>query len=173
GCLREFALARYNGSGSLDPSFGTGGEVLTDLGGQFWGGAHAVALQPDGRIVVGGDGALARYNANGALDTGFGAGGAVLMDFATAFGNAVALQPDGRIVTAGRVSAAGIGSDDIAQFTLARYNANGALDTAFGTGGHVTTDFGSDTARFAAAAAVSVQPDGRIVAAGGFYANAN
>ena len=77
--------------GDLDPTFGTGGKVLTDLSHSTdW--ANAVAIQPDGKIVVVGttykqndysdeDFAVARYNADGTLDTSFGQGGKVRTDF--------------------------------------------------------------------------------------------
>lgn len=104
---------------------------------------------------------------DGALDTSFGNSGKVITDFG---GNndqitAVVIQTDGKIVAAGYTSAAGIGD-----FALARYNADGnSLDTGFGTGGKVTTDFGAnddDRAR-----AMIIQPDGKIVVAG--YATIN
>jgi uncharacterized delta-60 repeat protein len=95
---------------------------------------------------------------NGTLDATFGAGGRVTTDFAgdddQAF--AVVLQPDGKIVAAGVAK-----TSRSADFALARYNANGTLDTTFGTGGRVTTDFAGDDDQ---AFAVVLQPDGKIVA---------
>jgi len=155
----DFALARYNSDGALDTSFGSGGKVTTDFGGSYHPDGFSVALQPDGKIVVagyaGGDFALARYNSDGALDTSFGSGGKVTTDFGGSdAGYSVALQPDGKIVVAGY---AGL------DFALARYNSDGALDTSFGTGGKVTTDFsgGRDVGY-----SVALQPDGKIVVAG-------
>ncbi len=165
--LSDFALARYNTNGTLDTSFGTGGRVTTNLLG-FDDSVAAVVIQPDGKIVVVGevfgigtdDFGLARYNPNGTLDTSFGTGGGVFTDFASGddFGFAVALQTDGKIIAAG--TAFNGATND---FALARYNANGTLDTSFGTGGIVTTDFasGGDSAL-----GVAIQPDGRIVAVG-------
>jgi uncharacterized delta-60 repeat protein len=156
-------LARYNPDGSLDTTFGMGGTVTTDFGGGF-SAADALLLQPDGKVVVAGDAvpasgigldlALARYNPDGSLDATFGTGGRVVSGFAE-FANGLALQPDGRIVAVGGT---GPGGD----FALARYNANGSLDPAFGLGGTVLTDFGGADS----AAAVTLQPDGRIIAAG-------
>ncbi|MFE2913984.1 calcium-binding protein [Kitasatospora indigofera] len=156
----DFALARYNVNGSPDTGFGTGGRVTTDFG--AFDSANGVAVQADGRIVAAGvsgsDFALARYNVNGSPDTGFGTGGRVTTDFGgSENAQAVAVQGDGRIVAAG--SGATGGSSN---FVLARYNTLGGLDTGFGTGGRVTTDFGG----FDQAHAVAVQGDGRIVAAG-------
>jgi uncharacterized delta-60 repeat protein len=156
-----FGLARYNSDGSLDSTFGVGGRVTTDF---FGGGdaANAVVLQPDGKIIAAGAAftgqtvyGLARYNSDGSLDPTFGSGGLVT----TAFGQfdiatAVVLQPDGKIVAAGR------GGPD---FTLARYNSDGSLDSTFGVGGRVTTDFfGNEDGAWA----MALQPDGKIVAAG-------
>src|SRR5690349_1097145 len=69
-------------SGTLDPSFGTGGIVTTDFAGAG-DGAFAIAVQTDGKLVVAGvafindvsNFALARYNSNGTLDASFGTGG--------------------------------------------------------------------------------------------------
>src|SRR6266540_3708037 len=70
----ESALVRYNPDGSFDTSFGVGGKVTTDTGES--GGAHALALQPDGKLVAAGSG-LIRYKPDGSLDTSFGVGGKV------------------------------------------------------------------------------------------------
>jgi uncharacterized delta-60 repeat protein len=72
----DVALARYLPNGSLDATFSGDGKVLTDLGSGEGDVATAVALQPDGKIVVAGfthrgDFALARYLSNGTLDTTF------------------------------------------------------------------------------------------------------
>jgi uncharacterized delta-60 repeat protein len=142
----NFALTRYNQDGSPDATFGLGGKVTTDLGGDD--AVSAMALQPDGRIVVGGASnsrfALARYNRDGSLDPTFGAGGAVIADFDAAA--ALALQPDGKIVVA-------------AWPGLARYNPDGRLDLPFGTGGTAATGSG--------ATALALQADGKIVTVGG------
>jgi uncharacterized delta-60 repeat protein len=153
-------------AGDLDPTFGSGGEVVTDFG-TLSDQAQAVAIQPDGKIVAagtapseGGDFALARYNTDGTLDTSFGSGGKVATDFGLwEGGHAVALQADGKVVVAGFTGVSDIWGD----FALARYNPDGTLDPTFGSAGKVVTDFGSaeDVAR-----AVAVQPDGRIVAVG-------
>jgi len=97
------------------------------------------------------DVALARYNTDGTLDTTFGTGGTVTTDIYsgdhTDNARSVAIQTDGKIV-AGNYS-----------FALVRYNTNGTLDTAFGTGGKVTSDWDY-------AYAVAIQSDGKIVAVG-------
>jgi uncharacterized delta-60 repeat protein len=161
-------LGAQAASGDLDATFGTGGKVTTDFAGDR-DEAHGVVVQADGKLVAAGgaktsrsqDFALARYNPNGTLDTTFGTGGKVTTDFA---GNddqafAVVLQSDGKIVAAGQASTGYRGGD----FALARYNPNGSLDTTFGTGGKVTTDFAGDTDE---AHGLVLQPDGKLVAAG-------
>jgi uncharacterized delta-60 repeat protein len=162
-----FIQAQTQTAGSLDPTFGVGGKVTTDFFGDF-DRIFAVAVQPDGKIVVAGharnglttDFALARYNPNGTLDTTFDGDGKVTTDFDTGGETAFALviQPDGKIVAAGN---ARIGTTT--NFALARYNANGSLDTTFDTDGKAATDFQND---FDQIEAIALQADGKIVAAG-------
>jgi len=152
----DFAVARYNKDGNLDMSFGVGGKVINDFGGNDEG--LAVVLQKDGKIVVAGesddDFAIARYNTDGSLDLTFGTGGKVTTDFGGVDeGRAVALQKDGKIVVAGA-------SDG--DFAVARYNTDGSLDLTFGTGGKVINDFGGNNQGFA----VALQKDDKIVVAG-------
>jgi uncharacterized delta-60 repeat protein len=164
----DMALARYLPNGRLDTSFSGDGKVTTTFGSGGDDGPSALALQADGKIVVAGssnargtyDFALARYRPNGSLDPAFGSGGKVLTDFGGSDGvSALALQPDGKIVVAG-VSDAN-GSDD---FALARYRADGALDTSFSGDGKVTTDFGGTLDE---GYALVIQPrNGRLVVAG-------
>jgi uncharacterized delta-60 repeat protein len=171
----DFALVRYNSNGTLDASFGTGGKVTTAFLSQGSSQAQAlsVAVQPDGRIIavgnafVGGafDFALARYNINGTLDASLGTGGQVMTDFAGFNDQAgsVVVQPDGKIVVAGQ---AGPYINTGLDFALARYNSNGTLDTSFGTGGKVTTDFAGSRDMPSEPSAVVLQGDGKIVMVG-------
>jgi uncharacterized delta-60 repeat protein len=160
----DFALARYNADGSLDPTFGSGGKVTTDFGG--FDAAFGVALQADGKIVAAGQGgpgggfAFARYNTDGSLDPSFGSGGEVTTHFTSGVEVviAVAIQLDGKIVVTGQTFAGGF-----QQFALARYNADGSLDASFGSGGIVATNFGFDSAF---GGALAIQSNGKIVAAG-------
>src|SRR5262252_4490306 len=166
----EFALSRYNGNGTIDTSFGTGGKVTTafDFPGNF-DRVFTIVQQPDGKFVAVGSTvnlfanfALARFNANGTLDTSFGTGGMVTTAFGvSAEATSAVIQSDGKIVAAGF---ANLGGGDY--FALVRYNSNGTLDTSFGTGGKVTTPFLSQGFSLAMAFSVAVQPDGKIVAAG-------
>ena len=136
---QDFALARYEPDGTLDPTFGSAGIVQSPAG-----TASAVALQPDGKIVAAGTASsqirVVRYNTDGSLDQSFGSGG-VVTTAAGAFGSdakALVLQPDGKIVVGGDSSD---GSET--QFALVRYDANGSLDATFGSGGVVTTQVGA------------------------------
>jgi uncharacterized delta-60 repeat protein len=141
----DFAIAAYRRNGSLDTSFGTGGRVTTD----FNGGddlATAAAYQGDKLVVVGYTSpapntyyfAIARYNRDGTLDQSFGNAGKVVTNFGDGydFADAVAIRDD-KIVVAGE-SRRGGGGDN---FALARYTRKGLLDSSFGSGGTVTTDF--------------------------------
>jgi uncharacterized delta-60 repeat protein len=167
GAFDLFALARYNPNGSLDTSFSVDGRQTTAFGGF----ATGVALQGDGRIVAVGragdfsagesDFGLARYSPNGSLDTSFSGDGKQTTDFlfgANDVANDVAIQANGRIVAVGLAGGGATGND----FGLARYNANGTLDTSFSADGRKRTSFGgSDSAN-----GVALQGDGRIVAVG-------
>ncbi len=161
----DFALARLDPEdGALDPLFSLDGKQVTDLGGADQG--NAVAIDTSGRTVVAGsagpafeaDVAVARYRAlDGSLDDpGFGPDGWRKTDFGGGVEawTAVATQADGKIVAAGT---------DLSDFLLARYNADGTLDTTFSADGKLKTDFAGDSDR---ATGVAVQPDGRIVVGG-------
>jgi len=166
-----FGAFRYLPNGELDQSFGEGGWVDTDLGSFDF--AHAVAVQPDGGIVVAGEGdcrysacfALARYRPDGSLDPGFGKGGVVRTAFGPLHASKafdVTLAPGGKIVAAGVVQMGGDGQDS-SHFAVARYLPDGRLDTAFSGDGRATVDFGygNDVAY-----AVATQRGGRTVVAG-------
>lgn len=167
----DFALARYNPDGSLDPTFGNGGTTTTDFLGHE-DDVYSVLIQPDGKIVAVGsanspidyyDFAVARYLANGTLDTTFGTGGKTRLDFGNNdldIANDAALQSDGKIVAAG-TTVFDFGVQE--PFALARFNSNGTVDTSFGNGGLVLIDFSSF---LQSANAVLVQPDGKIVTVG-------
>jgi uncharacterized delta-60 repeat protein len=173
----DFALVRLDADGSLDTSFGVGGKVTTHND-SWWDFAHAVALQPDGKIVLAGEAgpgdlidhppnfALVRLDADGSLDTSFGVGGKVTLnvsDLATGDDEAhgIAIQSDGKIVVAG--FAYHLFSDAEDDFALVRLDADGSLDTGFGADGKVMTDLGSN---YDYGHSVALQSDGRIVVVG-------
>ncbi len=157
-----FVVVRYNADGTLDTGFGTNGTTTTDIDNNSLDAAHAVALQPDGKIIAAGFSGLAfalvRYNADGSLDTGFGTAGTTITDIDNNSSDgawAVALQPDGKII------AAGFSGLD---FAVVRYNADGSLDTGFGTAGTTITDIDNNSSD--GAWAVALQTDGKIIATG-------
>ncbi len=156
GLNSDFIVARYNPNGTLDTTFNTNGYVITSILGND--PANAVALQSDGKIIAVGqsnaDFALVRYNSNGSLDTSFDTDGIVTTNIAgTDIADDVIIQPDGKIIAAG---------DSQGDFALARYNADGSLDSTFDSDGKVVVDFGDfDDCRSAA-----LQPNGKIVAVG-------
>jgi uncharacterized delta-60 repeat protein len=167
GVQTNFALARFNTNGTLDSTFGQAGEVTTSFPVGSLGGAHGVVIQPDGKIVAAGGSTtgfeLARYYANGTLDTSFGNGGKVVTSLGqTSYVSALLLQPDGKLIVVGYMEPA---SGDV--WELARYNANGTLDTSFGNGGIVSGTFGTG----ADADAAALYPNGtanagKIIVAG-------
>ena len=104
----DFAVARLNGDGSPDDTFGQGGKEIIDLGANDY--AHAVALQPDGKIVIAGetlsgaagDIAVVRLQPNGLLDSTFGNGGKSIVDLGeNERASGIALQADGKILLGG------------------------------------------------------------------------
>ncbi len=168
----DFMVARLNGNGQFDLTFGTNGVTTTDISGGSDDLAFDIALQSDGKIVAVGytemgqvsNFAMLRCNTNGSLDTSFGSGGKVI----TAFGsdrstaNSVVIQPDGKIISAGfALPATGMLASN---FALSRHNANGSLDTNFGSGGRVITDFNNNSGD--QIEAVALQPDGKLIAVG-------
>ena len=174
GSGSDFALARYLPDGHLDPTFGSGGKVVTDVGARpkridlYQRGANALAIQADGRIIAAGAGpgvfALVRYTEDGRPDPSFGSGGMVFTSFGPSppyvqAARAVAVQTDGKIIAAGFGGSAG------STFALARYLPDGHLDPTFGSGGKVVTGTGGDAS---VAFALAIQPDAKIIAAGWF-----
>jgi len=122
------------------------------------GGAtlNALALRPDGKIVVAGryrdDIKVARYTTSGALDTTFGGAGIVTTNMgmgSLSYATAIALQPDNKVVVGGAISG---------DFALVRFTADGDLDTSFGGTGVVTTSI--DMQSNDAVEALALQPDG-------------
>ena len=175
--LGDFAVVRLERDGAIDAAFGTGGKVITDLGGGS-DSAQAIAVQADGKILVAGnatvlgaglDFALVRYNPDGSLDPSFGTAGKVTTTFGNDSDNVFALliQPDGKIVLGGDTSQGS--STSGVDFALARYNPDGSLDASFGVEGKVVTSLASFSGRDSvyALALQDVGGESRIVAAGG------
>ncbi len=115
GNAGETTLFRLNPDGTFDPSFGTNGQVFTDL--SAFDFARALVLQPDGKILVGAESIappvssiegwfwVLRYNTDGSLDGTFGSGGKVQSPSYPEFPETadILLQPDGKIIQTGTV----------------------------------------------------------------------
>jgi uncharacterized delta-60 repeat protein len=167
---------KSSGSGptGLDREFGQNGMAITSIGSGA-DEAMSVVLQPDGKIIAAGrsekgpglggySAVLVRYHDDGKIDESFGKGGITTQPLARfdSTAKSVALQSDGRIVIAGWAEQRGYGYD----FGVARFNADGTLDSSFGNQGIAITNMGSGNNESAHAMAVTVQPDGKILAAG-------
>jgi uncharacterized delta-60 repeat protein len=168
----DFALARYDTDGLPDPTFGNNGQVTTDFG-SYYDQINVIAQQPDGKIVAAGiagdeDTAymkqfgLIRYNVDGSIDPSFGSHGIVLGSTS----QDVVVISDLVILKTGKILVAGYTGNDEepTSFLLARYNADGSIDTSFGENGFVSTTFPDSGS--ASASAILVQSTGKIVVAG-------
>jgi len=171
----DFALVRYNKNGSLDTSFGNGGEVVTDFGHAYDYG-RSVVVQPDGKILMSGysnakgsnyDFTVVRYNSDGSLDTSFGSGGKVFTPVGSSDDEAysITLQSDNKILVAGQSIVNGA-----PDFALVRYNSDGTLDKSFSgdgklTLGNINTNF-PGYQLYDTAYSVDVQTDGKILLSG-------
>jgi len=180
-----FALAQYNVDGSLDNTFGTGGEVTTFFGSGGSNGnvydddeEYDMVLQPDGKIIMVGNSilgtdtintynsaiALARYDTDGLLDTSFGEGGKVrtkIPKYDYFLGYGVAIQSDGKVLVSGFASDSFEAS--YPTFILIRYQTNGLLDTTFGLKGVIVLlidTFNSQGGN------IVIQSDGKILVSG-------
>jgi len=174
-----FAVARLNANGTLDNTFGVNGTARTTIygGDGTYDGSRAVAIQPDGKIVLAGSSysffgggnafAIARYDINGVIDSTFGGNGTIRLPVGgygpNAIGSSIAIQSDGRIVVVGEFN-----NDDGEGYMLAvyRYNANGILDSSFGTNGIVKNKIDGGNAGEDKGFSVAMQPDGKIVVGG-------
>ena len=164
----DFAVYRYLSNGTLDTTFSGDGMANIAFGSGRQDVAQDLVIQSDGKILVAGfsgdasssnnNFAIARLNANGSLDTTFSGDGKNMTNFGGEdLGRGIALQPNGKILVAGEQSTAGL-------FALARYNANGNLDTTFNGTGRKT--FALIAGKTSSGRDVVVQSDGKIVAIG-------
>ncbi|WP_020469749.1 tandem-95 repeat protein [Zavarzinella formosa] len=170
----QIMVVRLNADGTLDNTFsGDGFAFATSTSSD---GGDAVAVQPDGKIVVGGDGGApapgqpnrmlaVRFNTDGSLDNTFGTAGFVKIPFGPAdpAADSVVIQPDGNIILAGHTSSSGGNFG----FALARLKPDGSLDTTFGTGGLVQT--APNGMQFEGIREAVLLANGKILAAGGAY----
>lgn len=163
----HFCALRYDADGTLDTSFGNGGKVVTSVGNSE-DYAYAVALQPDGKLVLAGscinngnyDFCALRYHSDGTLDLNFGSGGKVISPIGVNYdsAHAIVLQPDGKLVLAGHCDV-----NLTFKFCALRYHADGSLDLSFGVGGKVTPTLGGSEN---VAVSLTLLPDGKLVLAG-------
>lgn len=185
---KHFAIARYLPTGEIDRTFGKMGIQSIDCSltkKESIDTVTALAIQDDGKIVVAGQSqsnttcsfAVARFNANGTVDTTFGKvgtpqAGTQSIDFSIGGGNSdkvtgVIIQSDGKLVVGGYTTT----PTSSTRFALARFNANGTLDTTFGR--VKTSQAGTQCLRFCIAGgtsdtptALALQQDGKIVLGG-------
>lgn len=146
GSVHDFLVMRFNSDGSTDSTFGAGGKVLTSLGTRYES-LRSVALQPDGKILVGGGSnngqafyvaTLLRYESDGSIDISFGNSGKAGVDLDPnhfELFNSLLVQSDAKIIAVG----SGRGAAGPNDFTLARFDRAGNLDASFGSGGLVRT----------------------------------
>lgn len=163
----DFVVMRFKADGSVDSSFGTSGVALSDFSSNEDDEAHEIIVQPDGKILVVGTAdffspsvAMVRFDANGQLDATFGTSGKVEVNSTGGedMASCAALQSDGKIIVGGQ--SWGTGNWD---FALSRYNADGTIDSSFGTNGWSIHTLGSNDDNVFE---LAIQPDGKIVAAG-------
>lgn len=168
---RSASLLVRGPSGSLDTTFGAAGKVSTKIGVDGIG-VRGLAVQADGRILVGGqsekDVVLARLGSDGLLDATYGAQGKITADLKVAgtssydVAEGLALAPNGGAVIAGWTT------NPTSNYAVARFSSAGALDTTFDNAGYVVTPFAPQPTwnGDVLALAVVVQPDGKPIFGG-------
>jgi uncharacterized delta-60 repeat protein len=191
-------LIKLTPSGQLDTSFDGDGKLITVFQTSPGQNRHvvqadshpaAVALTPDGKIVVGTstiaasgvaqvthwDYTVARYNADGSLDTTFDTDGYQITDIdssssssADDFLQDVKVQSDGRVVVVGSAVNNNVKATGSQDFAVVRYNTDGSLDTTFGGGDGITLTDISPAAVVSqdTADTLAFEPDGQIIVAG-------
>jgi uncharacterized delta-60 repeat protein len=167
--LTQFAFARHHVDGSVDSSFGNGGNIVTSIPAISTSQATKMQVQSDGKIIItgsrsssnGSDFFVAKFNSDGTTDTSFGVNGITSTDMGTTsdYSKAIAIQADGKVVIAGIV----LNSTSSYDFAVTRYNNDGSLDTSFGNAGKVITQVGTGWDN---AEAIAIQADGKIIVSG-------
>lgn len=164
-----FQFRRFHTNGVADATFGSGG-VVTTYPTSFQGSYRAL-VHRDGRIVIPGSVlngttrhlAVSQFNPDGTPDSSFGGDGVATADFGRNSEGyaAIAVQPDGKVIAGGITWTL---SPSNQMFGLARFNADGSIDTTFGTNGTVTTDVAVGT--HDRPMDIAVQPDGKFAVGG-------
>lgn len=163
----QATVTRLNSDGTFDDSFGSGGNRTFAVGAAQFTELMAVVVEPDNRIVLGGDADrqafIARLDASGMFDPTFNTTGVTIPAGLAPPAQflALALQPDGRIVASGSATQ---GSTTVTSF--ARFDVTGHLDASFRGSGSVIIDLDTGN-NFQNSASVALQQDAKIVAAGG------
>lgn len=174
---QDVLVARFTSDGQLDTGFGTGGTVVKPISTELVESAFAMAIGADDAIHLGGyttlpdfsfDAFVMKLDADGADDASFGSAGLVTFDEAVQdVFTGLVLQPDGKLLACGTTG--GFFFDPRDQL-VARFLANGALDTAFDTDGFALDNVAGN---FDEANAITLQVDGKIVTAGKANTGAN
>lgn len=177
GPYKDICVAKFTPDGVLDPVFGGDGIVTTDLGANFDDLAYAIAMQPDGKIVVAGssyDGTgnkmcILRYRADGSLDPAFSSDGKLIIDFGGPDDAArgIIIMNDGSIYVGGYRMEEVTATMFRRNFAAVRVTTTGEFDAAFGGDGKVATLFSED--RHASGFSMGVQSDGKVIMAGYSY----
>jgi uncharacterized delta-60 repeat protein len=170
---QDVIFLRFDADGALDTTFGTGGETVVSFGPSSTESVAALAQDSNGALVAVGEGpggsfqqtlVAYRLTADGAPDTGFDTDGLVVVNFGTnqAEGYSLDVRGDNKLVLAGRTWT---GSSYLP--ALAVLNTDGSLDTGFDGDGTITPELNLDSS-YDSAFGVIVEPDNKIVFAGGF-----
>ena len=155
-----FAVVSAKAAGEVDPSFNP---VVQKIGGS----GRVIAIQPDGKILVGGNftianrverSGIARFNTDGSLDTSFNLNADIIGSFYGGLVNAIKIQPDGKILIGGSFTSVG----DALHKSIARLNADGTIDNTFVTETFVTSGINGTVND------IEIRADGKIFAAGTF-----
>jgi len=173
-------VVRYDSNGSLDTTFGTAGRETFPLTGLYPNRTTAIALEPNGEILVGGfitdpvtdyqDYVLEKLHANGTPDTSFGPGGQIVTGFSGFFyyGGPLLLRPDGDILVGGTTFDPGTGQQ---YMTVAQFTPAGAPDLSFGTGGQVSVGFPGDPNYTGVTLSdIAILPGGKVIVVGSYDA---
>lgn len=153
----------YCQQGDLDTSFNYSGTIIKDISNEIDNG-FAVLVQPDNKVLmVGSAGSgvgMARFKENGTIDETFGTNGIVqtIIGNNNIHGTSAVLQSNGKVIVGG-----GYHNQSSSSFIILRYNANGSLDSSFGTNGYIIPDFGNGCND------IALQEDGKIIAVGYDY----
>ncbi len=175
-----FGLLRLTSNGTIDNSFGTNGYVSMFIGTANYGGGQAVAVQADGKILIGGSSyhntfywaAVGRFNTDGSVDNSFGTNGIAEYSIRGYYDeiNCITLQPDGKIICSGNstINSSG-GNPATTAFMILRLDTNGQMDNTFNSTGQLIKSIGNRTDKCYQSI---LQNDGKIIV-GGYSTNAN